>query len=135
MGTVPCRPAAAMLRTPCFAALLVCVLGVRDFDDKHGSYEFIYHDIYDVLLTINGDKCYYIYVYDSSNESYYLSRNKIKTEEHVQHTVESQDSSIRPSDMDTVRRRFGDILADFHCTNKTIYTMQINFADVNNLIG
>ena len=45
---------------------------------------------------------------------------------HIMSLIRHHDRRVRPSSLDAVRNRFHDLLADFHCVDKAIYTIRLH---------
>ncbi|XP_076470144.1 putative ATP-dependent RNA helicase DHX35 isoform X2 [Babylonia areolata] len=53
---------------------------------------------------------------------------------YIEHMISRGDSRVHSSDLDTMRVKFQDLLADFRCLDKNIYSIQFNLEDVEDLI-
>ncbi|XP_070198629.1 uncharacterized protein [Littorina saxatilis] len=104
---------------------------IQDFDDKdrHG-YDFIYHDYHDLVLTIHDDSCYFISV-DESREPFLDDHHLLGpdwpsardgAETLIQHTIERNETDVvRPTTLAAMRNKYQDLLADFHCAQKSVF--------------
>jgi len=115
------------------ALMLVCSVCdvIPDFDDVEGTFHFIYHDENNLLLMVSDSSCIYIRVQDSADETTYLKTYQQKTEEYLVDLARQRfHSRLQNSNLQSVRDLFSDLLADFHCIDHRIYTLTLDFHDI-----
>ncbi|KAK7114153.1 uncharacterized protein [Littorina saxatilis] len=129
-----------MLHAAFLVVCLVATVAADDFVDVYPSadYEFIFHNTHDLLLTIHGNSCYFTYVADGYQKGI-LFQHQYSAERYLMKAF-SEDSDAHalvamPSTLSEVRNIFADLLADFHCADKDIYTIALRESDLQAMGG
>ncbi|XP_076469795.1 uncharacterized protein LOC143300144 [Babylonia areolata] len=98
---------------------------MADFEDVLYNVKYIYHEKHALLLTRVEDtnSCYFTHV-DTHTKSALENchRNFLEMELYEQISWEDP-QKLQPSSLDNVRQMYGDLLADFMCSNSRIFTL------------
>ncbi|KAK7503121.1 hypothetical protein BaRGS_00005747 [Batillaria attramentaria] len=120
----------------CWLGLLLQIVsgveGVSDFDAQRAGYEFIYHDTHNLVLIIHGNKCYFTEFTDVMDTQLLVDGMKNHTEDALIAIIENGIGSLpdgyelglRPSTLSYVRDKYTDRLADYHCLDKHLFTLE-----------
>ncbi|XP_076449463.1 uncharacterized protein LOC143285899 [Babylonia areolata] len=103
---------------------------VSDMDDiqTETGLEFIYHHSYNLLLTVSGSACYFTPLADLYANRALSTTTRKRTENMVSHLLAHSSRATRSS-LNDMRSMFQDILADFKCTGKDVYRLDLKGDD------
>ncbi|KAK7469665.1 hypothetical protein BaRGS_00036335 [Batillaria attramentaria] len=102
----------------------------QDFDYSSLGFEFIFHDQHDLLLIINNDNCYFANLSDMYNG--FLEQDKADILKELYMKIGR--GTVAPSSIQEMRDTYNDLLADFHCADKHIFTVEFSLLDINVLV-
>ncbi|KAK7498998.1 hypothetical protein BaRGS_00009807, partial [Batillaria attramentaria] len=120
------------------ALILDFASGAEDFDvtahpyRSNDEFEFVYHNMHDLLLVMHDNKCYFGNLTDNrhngeSTEDRMMDSDAYKRVVEVSYLMHViPDGHVAEhSDLNTMRDLFQDRLADFRCDGKDIYTFEL----------
>jgi len=88
-----------------------------------GSYEFYYHTRNNLLLTVHNDECYYAAL-DKEDYQRFFKYDPKGVEALIMDSV-NHNHNRQSTNLHDMRSRFQDLLADFHCVGKSVYTLNV----------
>nr|KAG5691548.1 hypothetical protein BaRGS_012348 [Batillaria attramentaria] len=101
----------------------------EDFEDTSGVFEFIYHENHELLLTLYEDNCYF-----SPMTRHVTTGTWPHQTMQVMFQINEHDGISRSS-LQHVRNEFEDRLADYHCLDKHVWELHIDFGEAEHIIG
>jgi len=94
----------------------------HDITLKNGEYEFFFHHNNNLLLVVRPDKCFFSSL-DKDAHLEMLLQNPTELQARFMDDVHNERNQMR-TDLLTVRNRFMDLRADYHCLDKRIFIME-----------
>merc|ERR1712244_89492 len=89
---------------------------------KNGEYEFFFHHNNNLLLVVRNNKCFFSSL-DKDAHLEMLLQNPTELQARFMDDVSNERNRMR-TDLLTVRNRFMDLRADYHCLDKRIFIME-----------
>nr|KAG5688549.1 hypothetical protein BaRGS_010184 [Batillaria attramentaria] len=83
----------------------------------------------DLLLIINNDNCYFANLSDMYNG--FLEQDKADILKELYMKIGR--GTVAPSSLREMRDTYNDLLADFHCADKHIFTVEFSLLDIDTL--
>ncbi|XP_076467215.1 MAM and LDL-receptor class A domain-containing protein 1-like [Babylonia areolata] len=115
------------------ALLSITAEVTADFDlysPDGGDYEFVYHELSNLMLTFHGNSCYFAYLDPSMQKHLQEGDVFMQMQKQIQTIIETDDSPQKyKSSLDEARTQFLDVLADFRCSEDLVFMMWIDYLE------
>jgi len=96
-----------------------------DFHARNGDTTFMYHAQNHLLLTVTANECYYSVL--DKQEQGMLKYEPLEAEARIMRTIQ-EGKNVALSTLLTMRSQHQDLLANFHCVGRRVFTLDAKHA-------